>query len=138
MAIDESSAAFLTRPNPDHAQQTQYLDYTLKRFTNAAVTDPVVRVVREPKRKLADNDRLVKPASLALEVGVTPSHLATAIAAALLYDNADDPQAVEITNALNEGGLDSVLASVCNITAGSELAELIKEKIPQVKKLGGK
>ena len=136
-AMDESSSALIKRHNLDPEQQAQYVADTLKRFGNAAVPDPVVRVVREPKRKLAANDRLVKPASLALKVGGTPSHLAMAIAAALLYDNAEDPQAVEIANACKEEGLDAVLADVCDLSADSQLAQLIKEKLPQMKTLRG-
>ena len=74
--------------------------------------------VREPKRKLAANDRLVKPALLALEVGVKPSYLAMAIAAGLLYDNAEDPQAVEVSQALQKSGVDAVLADVCDLSGG--------------------
>lgn len=136
-AIDESSAALIKRHNLDPKQQAQYVADTLKRFDNAAMPDPIVRVIREPKRKLAPNDRLVKPAILALEVGVTPSHLAMAIAAALLYDNPGDPQAVEINNALKEKGVEAVLAEVCELSPNSQLAQLIKEKIPQIKKLRG-
>ncbi len=134
-AMEESSLALIKRHNLNPEHQAQYVADTLKRFATAAGPDPVVRVVREPKRKLAANDRLVKPALLALEVGVTPAYLATAIAAALLYDNAEDPQAVEIANTFKEEGLDSVLADVCDLSADSQLAQLIKEKIPQMKKL---
>lgn len=134
-AMDESSSALIKRHNLDPAQQAQYVAETLKRFANAALPDPIVRVVREPKRKLAANDRLVKPAMLALEVGVTPSHLAMAVAAALLYDNVEDPQAVELANALKEKGLDSVLAEVCDLSPNGQLAQLIKEKVPDIKKL---
>lgn len=132
-AMDESGSALIKRHNLDPDQQAQYVADTLARFGNAAVPDPVVRVVREPKRKLAANDRLVKPAMLALEVGVTPAHLATAIAAALVYDNADDPQAVEINNTLKEKGADAVLAEVCGLSADSQLTQLVKEKLPEMK-----
>ena len=136
-AMDESGSALIQRHNLDLKQQAQYVSDTLARFGNAAVPDPVVRVVREPKRKLAANDRLVKPALLALEVGVTPAHLATAIAAALLYDNPDDAQAIEISDALKEKGADAVLAEVCDLSSDSQLAQLIKDKIPEMETLRG-
>ena len=136
-AAAESSAALIKRHSLDPDQQRQYVADTLQRFANDAIPDPIVRVVREPKRKLGANDRLVKPAMLALEVGVRPSHLATAIAAALLYDNADDPQAVEIVTAVKAEGLDAVLADVCNLPADSQLVQLIKTKLPAMVKLSG-
>ena len=128
-AMEESSLALIKRHNLNPDQQAQYVANTLHRFTNAAMPDPIVRVAREPKRKLAPNDRLIKPALLALETGITPTHLATGIAAALLYDNPDDPQAVELSNSISENGVDRVLDEVCNIKSGSILAELIKEKV---------
>ena len=134
-AIEESSAALIKRHGLNPETQERYALNTLKRFANDALADPVVRVVREPKRKLAPNDRLIKPALLALETGLSPLNLATAIAAALLYDNPDDPQAVELSGELKEKGVDQVLAQVCNLPSGSVLAQLVKEKLSEVKKL---
>jgi len=128
-AMEEISLALVKRHNLNPEQQAQYVTDTFKRFANEALPDPIVRVAREPKRKLAPNDRLIKPALLAIEAGVTPTNLATGIAAALLYDNPDDPQAIELSNAMRGQGLDSVLGDVCNIKSGSTLAELIKEKM---------
>ncbi|MBI1878463.1 MAG: hypothetical protein HYR94_09595 [Chloroflexi bacterium] len=84
---------------------------------------------------MAPNDRLVRPALLALEVGVAPLNLATTIAAALLYDNPDDPQAVELSGELQQKGIDQVLAEVCHLSPDSVLAQLVKEKLLEVKKL---
>ncbi|MEM7342968.1 MAG: mannitol-1-phosphate 5-dehydrogenase [Chloroflexota bacterium] len=134
-AAAESSSALIKRHNLDPDQQAQYVADTLQRFANDAVPDPIVRVVREPKRKLAANDRLIKPALLALEVGVNPDNLAMAIAAGLLYDNVEDSQAVEISQTLQKNGIDAVLAEVCDLSGDSQLAQLIKEKISETKKL---
>ena len=134
-AIEESSAALIKRHNLNPEAQKQYAASTLQRFANDAVPDPIVRVVREPKRKLAPNDRLIKPALLALEVGVVPTNLATAIAAALLYDHPDDPQAVELSGELKDKGVDQVLEQVCNLSSDSILAQLVKEKLSEAKKL---
>ena len=134
-AIDESSSALIKRHNLNPEAQAQYVATTLQRFENSIVPDPVLRVVREPKRKLAPNDRLIKPALLALEVGVTPANLATAIAAALLYDHPDDPQAVELAGELKEKGVEQVLAGVGNLPANSPLTQLVKEKMSEIKKL---
>ena len=127
-AMEESSLALIKRHNLNPEQQAQYVADTFKRFANEALPDPIVRVAREPKRKLAPNDRLIKPALLAIEAGITPTNLATGIAAALLYDNSDDPQSVELSKAISAKGLDAVLDEVCNIKSGSILAELVKEK----------
>ncbi|HEX9925054.1 MAG TPA: mannitol-1-phosphate 5-dehydrogenase, partial [Anaerolineae bacterium] len=69
-ALAEVSTVLVKRHGLDPSEQEQYADHVLKRFENSALPDPVVRVGREPKRKLAPTDRLVKPATLALEVGL--------------------------------------------------------------------
>jgi mannitol-1-phosphate 5-dehydrogenase len=101
----------------------------LKRFENPTLPDPVTRVGRDPKRKLAPADRLVKPAMLAVEAGVTPTNLATGIAAALLYDDPTDPQAMELGQALRNFGLDTVLNEVCQLPPHSVLAGLVRGKV---------
>lgn len=133
--VAESSAALIKRHKLSPEAQESYASATLQRFANDAVPDPVVRVVREPKRKLAPNDRLIKPALLVLESGVSPVNLATVIAAALLYDNPDDPQAAELAGELKTQGIDQVLAVVSGLPSESVLAQLVKAKLPEVKKL---
>jgi mannitol-1-phosphate 5-dehydrogenase len=133
--IQESSSALIKRHKLNPEAQAHYAATTLQRFENSTVPDPVLRVVREPRRKLAPNDRLIKPALLALEVGVTPLNLATAIAAALLYDHPDDPQAIELAGELKAKGADQLLTELGNLAADSPLISLVREKLAEVKKL---
>jgi mannitol-1-phosphate/altronate dehydrogenase len=62
--------------------------------------DPVERVIRDPRRKLGWNDRLIGTMRLALDAGVVPHRFARAAAAALelvdgdweaLWPEPDDP-----------------------------------------------
>lgn len=128
-AIEESSAALVKRHNLDASKQKEYVNSVIVRFENSSLPDPIVRVARDPKRKLAHNDRIVKPALLALEMGLTPTHLATGIAAGLLYNEASDPQAVEIGLARQEKGLEQVLNEVCGLPSEHPLAKLVGEKV---------
>lgn len=135
-AIGECSAVLVKRHNLDPAEQKRYANDTLRRFENSTLPDPVVRVAREPKRKLAPTDRLIKPATLALEAGITPAYLATAIAAALLYDAPDDQQAVELSKQLEEEGVLRVLQEVCGLASDSTLSELVEEKLSEIRSGG--
>jgi len=134
-SLQESGAMLTKRHNLDPVAQEQYASSVLRRFENPALPDPVVRVAREPKRKLAPSDRLVKPAVLALELGITPTFLATGIAAALLYDYSEDGQARELSSDLQGKGIDAVLRELCGLAPDSMLAQLVKAKISQVEKL---
>jgi mannitol-1-phosphate 5-dehydrogenase len=131
--LAECSAMLVKRHGLSPADQEYYVANTLRRFANPALPDPVGRVGRDPKRKLAPNDRLVRPALLALEAGLTPTYLATGIAAALLYDNPADTQAVAISQAVQEQGVDAVLAELCHLTAEHPLSQLVKDKLVEVR-----
>jgi mannitol-1-phosphate 5-dehydrogenase len=133
-ALQESGAMLVRRHNFDPVAQEQYAGSVLKRFQNPALPDPVVRVAREPKRKLAPSDRLIRPAELALEAGVTPAFLATGIAAALLYDYPEDEQARELSRAVKEKGIDTILRELCGLEPDGKLAQLVKAAVRQLEK----
>lgn len=68
-------------------EHDRYIEKMMERFTNPNFNDKITRVARSPLRKLSPNDRLVKPAMLAHELGFETSHLVSAIASALYFDH---------------------------------------------------
>ena len=52
-------------------------------MVNPWLRDAVARVIRDPRRKLAWNDRLIGTMRLALDAGITPYRFAQGAAAAL-------------------------------------------------------
>lgn len=67
-------------------EHDRYIEKMMERFTNPNFNDKITRVARSPLRKLSPNDRLVKPAMLAHELGFETSHLVSAIVSALYFD----------------------------------------------------
>jgi mannitol-1-phosphate 5-dehydrogenase len=130
-ALVESGEVLRRRHHITPADQQAYAHRAMVRFESTSLPDPIIRVAREPKRKLAPNDRLVRPAKLALAAGTTPVHLSTGIAAALLYDAPDDPQAVELSRDLKHKGSDQVLEEICGLSPGTPLAQLVKKEMSQ-------
>ena len=86
-------------------------------------------------RKLGPDDRLVGSARLCLEWDVMPESLATAIAAAIHYNEPSDPFAEELKRIREDEGYDAVLTKVCKIDANGVLANLIKEKIKYLREV---
>ncbi len=105
-----------------------------RRFANRALGDTILRLGRDPARKLGPTDRLVAPARLAERAGATPHALSRAIAAALCFDPPQDPLAVELQQRLDREGLDAVLADVCHIQPGEALAGLIRQTYVDLKR----
>ncbi|MBM3289993.1 MAG: mannitol-1-phosphate 5-dehydrogenase, partial [Candidatus Hydrogenedentes bacterium] len=124
-ALAESCAGLVKKHGMDAEALRAHKDDLLRRFANRLLGDQVERVARDPIRKLGPRDRLIGAASMCLEQGVKPAHLAFAAAAAIRYDHPADPAAQTIQERLAREGLSGVLRDVCGIDPGSELARLI-------------
>lgn len=107
--MQESGAVLIKRYDFDPQSHAQYIDKILKRFANPYLQDDVDRVGREPLRKLSPNDRLIKPLRGTIEYHLPNQHIIQAVASALLYRNEQDPQAVELANALVENGIEQTI-----------------------------
>ena len=105
-----------------------YVEKIESRFKNPHISDDVTRVARGPVRKLGAKDRLVAPATQLLAMGRKPEALAMVIAAALHFDFAEDPEAVEVQGYVKEHGLEEALAHFTGLEKGSELFNLVLEK----------
>ncbi|OBX09345.1 mannitol-1-phosphate 5-dehydrogenase [Gallibacterium genomosp. 3] len=103
--MQESGAVLIKRYNFDPAAHAAYIEKILKRFANPYLQDDVDRVGREPLRKLSYNDRLIKPLRGTLEYQLPHTMICKAVAAALCYTNANDPQAVELQQTLASEGV---------------------------------
>lgn len=130
----ETSELLIEKFGFDRGQLAAYIHTAEERFKNPHLSDAVTRVARGPKRKLGAKDRLVSPASQLMERGRKPEALATVIAAALHFDFADDPEAVEVQNYIKENGIEKAITHFTEIPAGAELFKLIVEKNAELKK----
>jgi len=88
--------------------------------------DEILRVVRDPMRKLSPRERLVAPAALAVEYGLPHDWIVKGIVAALRYHHPEDVQSVMLSEKLAQQGLSGVLESVCELAPGSPLAAEIE------------
>ncbi|MCM3708412.1 mannitol-1-phosphate 5-dehydrogenase [Cytobacillus firmus] len=118
--------------NPDEHQK--YIEKIIGRFENARLNDGVTRVGRSPLRKLGPEDRLVRPALQAQKAGLFYTNLAKAIAAALLFDNREDEEAVKLQDMIQENGVGYVLKEVCGLEETGELAGEILKQYETLKK----
>lgn len=99
----------------------------ITRFENAALNDPLDRVGRDPQRKLGAQDRLVGAARLAESAGVQPQKLALGAAAALLFDNPEDPSAEELQREIRIVGPALALERISRLDTRNGLGHLVVE-----------
>ena len=97
-----------------------------RRGSIAALKDEILRVVRDPIRKLSNRERLVAPALLAVEYGLPRAWIVQGIVAALKYQHPGDAQSLLLAQKLAEKGLRAVLDEVCSIPNDSTLNDEIQ------------
>lgn len=121
-AMQESGEGLVAKYGFDHDAHFAYIDKIISRFRNPHLQDDVTRVGREPLRKLSANDRLIKPTMTAIEHGFATPNLVLGIGAALHYNNPEDPQSVQLQQAISEVGVAKAFEQFSGVPADSELA----------------
>ncbi len=121
-ALNEVSAMITSRhKNITLQAQEAYALKVMERFRNPHLHDEIVRVARQPQRKLGPDDRLVRPAILSSELGHVPAFLVSGISAALHYDYSGDIQAQSLRSDIRQFGIEHVLHEVSGLDPKSGL-----------------
>jgi mannitol-1-phosphate 5-dehydrogenase len=132
-ALDEAARGLIAEYGFEPVALREHMDYLLVRFANRALADPVVRLARDPLRKLAPDDRLVGAARLAEKHGIVPEGLAWGIAGALLFDSSEDPHAGALQERIGRQGLAQVLEDVCGIRSEEALGTLVLARYDELR-----
>ncbi|KAI0260976.1 mannitol-1-phosphate 5-dehydrogenase [Gloeopeniophorella convolvens] len=132
-ALKEGGAALVKKHGFDEEKHAQYVERVLSRFANTKLHDDVVRVGRQPLRKLAKGDRLLGPTTMAHDYGLPVDNLTRGIAAAFLFDVKDDPQSIEIVEKIGKSGIDHAVAEYTGFEDGSEVHGKIVAAYRQLK-----
>lgn len=133
-AMQESGEVLIRRYGFDRNAHAAYIEKILSRFANPYLRDEVDRVGRQPIRKLSPQDRLIKPLNGTFEYQIPNVHLIKGVAAAFLYQNEDDPQAVELQAMFAEKGLAVTLAHYSEVNVDSEVVKLVEQAYDALKK----
>jgi len=134
-AMEEGGAALVKKHNFDSAAHAAYIESILKRIADRNLADAVVRVGRQPLRKLAPTDRLVGPANLARMYGLPVDNLMRGIAAAFLFNVEEDEQSVVLQNEVKRAGIATAVAETTGYQEGSEEHTKIVDAYRDLEKL---
>ena len=104
-------------PDAHHA----YVEKIFARYQNPFLEDEVLRVGREPIRKLEAGDRLIKPLTTTAAYGLPVDHLIFGAAAALRFDCPEDPQSVELQAKVKAEGPAAALEAYSGLNAENPL-----------------
>lgn len=128
-ALNESGEALIQTYHFDRTEHQNYIDTIIGRFMNPYISDEVTRVGRGPIRKLGPRDRIIRPASLYMDVtDKVPTYLVQVIVAALQYKNEQDEEAVKLQQMIAEQGYEKTLQTVLELDTNHPLiAAVMKE-----------
>ena len=110
-AISESGEGLIREFGFDPDVHHAYVEKIFARYQNPFLEDEVLRVGREPIRKLEAGDRLIKPLTTTAAYGLPVDHLIFGAAAALRFDCPEDPQSVELQAKIKAEGPAAALAA---------------------------
>ena len=127
--LEETSGLLVAKHGLDEVAQRAYREKILTRFENPALQDTVVRVGREPLRKLSRPERFIGPAAELAESGVNPVALLEAIRAAFRFDVPADAQSVELQRLLAGETAPHIAERVCGLTAGHPLFDAVTMEV---------
>lgn len=125
-AMIESGKGLIVKHGFVEEEHWAYVDKCLDRFDNPYLKDELVRVGRQPFRKLAADDRLVGPLMNAREHGFDTENLIKAIGAALHFCNEADEQSLELQQKIADKGVIATVTELTGITNLVLLADIVK------------
>ncbi|WP_039862668.1 mannitol-1-phosphate 5-dehydrogenase [Planococcus donghaensis] len=131
--LKETGAYLVKEYGLDEQAHLAYIDKNIERFKNAYLNDGVTRVGRAPIRKLGPEDRLIRPATQAQKAGLSYTHLANAIAAALLFDFPEDEEAMEIQKIIQDKGPAAVLTTISGLSEDSDITKEVVSRYHALK-----
>ena len=115
-AMQESGEGLIRKFGFDPDAHHAYIDRIFARFQNPFLEDETARVAREPIRKLAPTDRLIKPLVTAYGYGLPVDHLIFGAAAALHFNCPEDEQSAEMRKKIEDEGVEKALADYTGLT----------------------
>ena len=129
-ALDQVGRALIRRHEIPAEDQRDYAEELLRRFRNPDLHDTLLRVGRDPARKLGRHDRLVGASQLCLRSDIHPDALLAGIVAAVetadYFADHEDDGAQTVVEAMAAGGIDAVIIDICELSPDEPLADLIR------------
>ena len=131
--IEELVLALKRTTDHDHSFLENYAEKELRRFSNKLLYDPILRVAREPLRKLAIGGRLMGALSMCILAGVNPIFLNAGICAALNFVDQRDQDFVSMSH-FSEIGVTNFLKYFLNVQPDSMESKYIDSTFDQALK----
>ncbi|MBU3182815.1 mannitol dehydrogenase family protein [Clostridium psychrophilum] len=104
-----------------------HIDDLLERFANKLLGDTIVRVARDPARKLRNNDRFVGAALLCVEQGFNSQPIVDGIVSSLYFDNPKDTSACDLQKDMAKYGIEYIVSEYMQLKKNSPIYKMISD-----------
>lgn len=131
--LRETSQVLVSRHGFDESEHADYVRKTISRFKNPDLNDSILRVGREPARKLSRNDRLIGPAAFASENGLNYDFLLETVAAALRFTDENDPSVIALHEKMRDSTVEEFVIDVMGIHPSHPLSKQLTECVKNIK-----
>lgn len=132
-AMMEAASALNKKYGFPMEELEEYMDtMMIKRWTLPGVTDEILRISREPIRKISPNDRILGPARQCEAYGLDNSKLLKAIAYALKFENPDDEQAVELQEFIKNNGVEAAITKYTELQPEDRMYQVILDEYNKI------
>ena len=123
-AMTESGEGLIKKHGFEPDMHWSYMESIIKRYKNPYLKDALVRIGREPNRKLAPTDRLIAPLLNSYSYGISVDNLIKGIAAALHFDYEGDPQSQALQEKIRECGVIETTKEITGVTESALLTRI--------------
>jgi mannitol-1-phosphate 5-dehydrogenase len=131
-AIEESGWAIQKEYGFPVEVIAKYRDALTEKCVSPELPDEILRVVREPARKLGKDERFFGPLRLMLAHGRKPEHLLYGICGALLSRIPADAQSLDIERQMREKG-PACLSGIAGFAVPDDVVARVRELLPVVR-----
>lgn len=137
-AIKETAHLIVNKHGVSTKDQDEYVEAIVKRISNPALEDEVVRVGRAPLRKLGRKERFIGPASQLAEKGDKVDFLLGAVEQAFRFQNVEgDEESADLAKKLKELSPTEAAEQICGLEKSHPLHDRVAEIVKKVQG-GGK
>lgn len=109
-------------------EMDKHIEALMIRYKNEELADDLIRLARQPIRKIGAKERICGTIHHCQSCGVSCDAVAETLLLALKYDCEADETAKELAELIAEKGIDNILTDVCGFSKESCIFKSIKEK----------
>ncbi|KAK3061426.1 protein disulfide isomerase (PDI) protein, partial [Coniosporium uncinatum] len=134
-AVKETASLIVNKHGIDTKEQDDYVEKIIKRISNPALEDEVVRVGRAPLRKLGRKERFIGPAAQLAEKGEKVDALLGGVEMAFRFQNVEgDDESKELAQKMKDLSAEEAAEQICGLDKQHPLFDMVVKVAEKVQK----